>query len=243
MAATNYPAWSTSDFIYKGVMHSLGTPEILSLIENDFVFHSDDTLVCTYPKQGTTLVTEMVWLIKNKADVEAAKKTSLSDRTAFLELERPGAPQREVDKAAKLTRPRLLKSHLPWDVLQRGVSTKGVKVVHVMRNPKDSMISLFHFARNKKNWSLGKDFEFNKFYEMFRDGHCPYGSYFDYTVNWWAQRHRDNILFLKYEDILADKLGNVRRIAQFLDVQLSSEEEARVVEHTSFSAMQENPMV
>ena len=46
---------------------------------------NDDVFVCSYPRSGTTLTQEMVWLMLNNFDFEGAKEKILDER--FPELE------------------------------------------------------------------------------------------------------------------------------------------------------------
>lgn len=45
----------------------------------------DDIFVCTFPRSGTTLTQEMVWLIMNDFDFEGAKSEKLDNRSPELE--------------------------------------------------------------------------------------------------------------------------------------------------------------
>lgn len=48
----------------------------------------------------------------------------------------------------------------------------------------------------------------------------PWWGNLHHVRSWWAYRHLDNILFVHYNDLLADLEGEVRRIAAFLDIEL-----------------------
>ena len=51
---------------------------------------------------------------------------------------------KELDKVPS---PRVLNTHLPYRWLPRKHIENGGKIVHVIRNPKDVNVSLFHFLR------------------------------------------------------------------------------------------------
>lgn len=51
----------------------------------DFKVHCDDVFVCSFPRSGTTLLQEMVWLILHDLNYEKAKATVLDER--FPEIE------------------------------------------------------------------------------------------------------------------------------------------------------------
>ena len=51
---------------------------------------------------------------------------------------------KELDKVPS---PRILNTHLPYRWLPRNHIENGGKIVHVIRNPKDVCVSLYHFMR------------------------------------------------------------------------------------------------
>lgn len=63
------------------------------------------------------------------------------------------------------------------------------------------------------------------------------GDWFEHALSWWEQRDAPNLLFLKYEDLKRDFHGQLRRIAAYLQVQLSAEAEERIVAATTFAHM------
>lgn len=60
---------------------------------------------------------------------------------------------------------RIIKTHLALSLLPPNLLTSGCKVVYVARNPKDCIVSNFHFNRNFREGSFTGSFA--KFYERF----------------------------------------------------------------------------
>lgn len=52
----------------------------------NFEARSDDVWIVTFPRSGTTLTQEMVWLIENNLDYEAAQNEFLTKRSPHFEL-------------------------------------------------------------------------------------------------------------------------------------------------------------
>ena len=52
-------------------------------------------------------------------------------------------------------------------------------------------------------------------------GNVLYGNCIDHFLSWWPHKDKDNILFLKYEDMKRDSHGAVSQIASFIDADLS----------------------
>jgi hypothetical protein len=73
--------------------------------------------------------------------------------------------------------------------------------------------------------------------ELFLSPETPGGSWAQHAAGGWAHRHRDNVLFLTYEEMKADLPGAVRKMAALMRVDLTDRQFARVVEQSSFAHM------
>ena len=137
----------------------------------------------------------MVWQIVNKVDTEKAFKLPLWVRSPFLEMdglategseeefkkyfEENGVEGYEamietVKYAALAPSPRVIKSHLPIEMLPPNM-LDTCKVIFVCRNPKDACVSDYHHYNNFPEYQFKGDFK--DFAQLFIDGHLEYGSY------------------------------------------------------------------
>ncbi|XP_074651313.1 sulfotransferase 1B1-like [Tubulanus polymorphus] len=210
-------------------------------------FREDDVIVATYPKAGTTLTQEITWLVMNNGDVEAAKLEYVSARLPFLEyapLTRSmiyGKIHTPLELFLKQNSPRMCKVHLPWNIgPSRAVDEFNSRLIYVMRNPKDTAVSNYHFAQGfTKNPFTGS---FSDFLKVYLAPEMAYGTIFDHYLGYWNERYRENILILYYEDLVHDHRAQVVKIAEFLQKDLSDEVVDRIVAATKFKVMKENPM-
>ena len=68
----------------------------------------------------------------------------------------------------------------------------------------------------------------------------PYWSNMRHVRTWWDYRHLPNILFVHFNDLLADLPGGVSRIARFLEIELDDESLQSTVDAVTFRSMKRN---
>lgn len=73
-------------------------------------------------------------------------------------------------------------------------------------------------------------------YPWEHDGY-PYWSHFTHLASWWPWRHLPNILFVHYDDLLADTDGQMRRLAEWLGIPVDEKIWPAQVRAVSFQEM------
>ena len=155
---------------------------------------------------------------------------------------------------------RFIKSHVPRDGLP---FYPQIKYIVVGRDARDVFMSMWNhhssstedfFARlNGGPWRVGpplppapqdihefwRDWISKGWFEWETEGY-PYWGNLHHTKTWWPYRTLDNVLFVHFNDLLADLGGEIRRIAQFLDIARSEEELAEITHAVTFSTMKQN---
>lgn len=239
------------EFVYKGCHFVNWTSEDhIARVEKEFRFFDDDLLLATFPKSGTTLMQEIIWLLFNKADFEAAKKTKIYVRFPFLEENYsnsfPGVEGEiyPLDYLPHAPRPRLIKTHLPWRIIDPRIEENpAMKVVVVFRNPKDTAVSYYHFYKGTIDYGpyLGS---WSDFWEMWMDGWIAAGDWLTVTKEWWeaSQRFPQQIRIFRFEQLLKDPCGSVREIAAFVGQPCDEDTSARIADHVHFKKMAANAM-
>lgn len=76
------------------------------------------------------------------------------------------------------------------------------------------------------------------FCDAFANDHFIYAPFHGNMLSYWQLRHFDNVLFLKYEDLLENRFDGIKRISAFLGRPYNDEQIQQLVEHVSFENMQ-----
>jgi hypothetical protein len=188
---------------------------------------SNDVLIATYPKCGTTWLQQIVHGLRTRGSMEFDEITAA---VPWLEL----ALDLEMDLGApQAAAPRAFKTHLAWHEIP-----KGGRYVYVIRDPKDVAVSLYHF---QEGWRFDPGAMSTDDYarELFMSKERG-RRYWHHVASWWQQRARPDILMLCYEDMKADLPSAVRRIAGFIGLKLDEELLEIVVRQSSIEFMNQH---
>ncbi|XP_059892757.1 sulfotransferase 1C1-like [Gadus macrocephalus] len=203
--------------------------------------HPSDLLIATYPKAGTTWTQEIVDLLLNDGDQEVCHRAPIVIRMPFLEIFSPPPVPSGLDLLKEMPPPRVIKTHLPFQLVPQGFWKNKCKTIYVARNAKDNLVSYFHFDR--MNLTQPEPGPWDSYIPKFMEGKLAWGSWYDHVKGYWKEREKNNILYLFYEDMKENPRREVERIMRYLGKSLPDDVISRIVELTSFKAMKENPMV
>ena len=96
---------------------------------------------------------------------------------------------------------RLIKTHLPQNLLPESVKQNKSKIIYIYRNPKDVIVSYYYFVRMMK-YSNYKG-TLDKFARSFMSDAVPYSPYFQHITGYHKLKEQtpENILIVAYEDL------------------------------------------
>ncbi|XP_073700863.1 amine sulfotransferase-like [Garra rufa] len=236
MAQQEYKMLSDNMFTYKGTVLTLEdnydlSPEYIDSIV-DFETKDDDVFVVTFPKSGTVWTQRIMTLIYAGDFPDKANQITI-EQMPWIEYRMTG-----TDFNTRPS-PRLFCSHLLQPLMPKMLQRKG-KVIYVMRNPKDVMVSYFHFSNNMKHLDSSENFD--EMLEKFFTGHMFSGCWFDHVKGWITNKDKYNILVLTYEEMIKDLRSAIVKICEFVGKSLSDAEIDKVVEAATFKHMKKDPL-
>ncbi|XP_052795354.1 sulfotransferase 1C2A-like [Mya arenaria] len=202
----------------------------------------DDIWLCGYPRSGNTLTQEMTYLIQT-LDFGRANSVYLEDRVPWIDAKDDRLQKvKGVDAIEEQIRPRFVKCHLPYDFLPSQLKDGKGRIIYVSRNAKDVFQSYYRIMLWDDQLDTSKE-TLNTFFENFVKGKDLYGLWTDHIIGYWKKRDDENVLFLKFEDIVKDMPTVIRTIATFLGRTLVEDDVTKICKHCHVNNMRDNPMV
>ncbi|KAK9881257.1 hypothetical protein WA026_015380 [Henosepilachna vigintioctopunctata] len=229
----------------------------------NFQVRPSDVWITGLPRTGTTVTQELVWLLCHNLNYKAAEE-DLDERVRYFELDlvfNDKTTEKRIKdfpddpEHARLTecmrntlkylqedkKRRVMKTHLPFELLPDDILVRGCKVIYVCRHPKDVAVSYHLYERG--SWHLNFTGDFQKYWDFFKNGNCTFGPYFEHVKQGYDKKHLNNVLFVYYEDLRKDLKGYIKKISDFLERPVTEKELDKLEQHLRFENFKENPAV
>ncbi|CAL1353702.1 unnamed protein product [Linum trigynum] len=249
--------WNSHEiFQLEGFWFYANTMQSMAAFRSEFQPRRDDILLTSFPKTGTTWLIALCHNILSLDDDEKEEDDVLTKMNPH-ELVPPLDINFLSDQVQDLllnpgrSGGRLLQTHLPYNCLPESVRNSGCKIVHVARNPKDTLVSMWHFYNkilklNAPTTTPDGPFLVERAVESFCSGVLPWGPFYEHVVGYWEESNMrpEEVLFLKYEELCRDPEEQVRKLASFMGRPFSSMEDGdaevgKVLRRSSFNRLKE----
>jgi aryl sulfotransferase len=215
-----------------------------STLWDGFAFRDDDVIVATYGKAGTTWTQQIVGQLIFQGDPDVA----ISQISPWWDMRIIPPEVRDMVRAQ--THRRVLKTHLPADAL---VMSPKAKYIYVARDGRDVIWSMHnhHSGFKPETYDMFNlhpglvgdplppaDPDVRRYFLTWleNDG-APFWPFWQNTASWWALRHQPNVRLVHFNHLKADLAGEMRKIADFLEIEIPASKWPAVVEHCTFGYM------
>ncbi|KAI7754662.1 hypothetical protein M8C21_026193 [Ambrosia artemisiifolia] len=242
--------------MYRGFWHFHGfwchskadfSVEAIMALQDDFQALPTDVFLASHPKSGTTWLKALAFAILNR---NKFKTGIVSCPTHPLLYISPHDCVPFIESESFLNNPSyangLMHTHIPYTSLPTSIISSDYRIIYLCRNPKDVLISYWHFL-NKLKDDGSTPTKLDDAFELFSRGMSPYGSFWDQVIGYYmkASLERPNkVLFLKYEDLKKDPEKEVRKLDKFIGNPFTKEEEfdgsvQKIIELCGFENLRE----
>lgn len=186
----------------------------------------NDVMVASYPRSGNLWLRFMlVALLRGDVSYEQVRNSAPyvgSHRRAPPFLPNGG---------------RLIKTHEPYLRRYR-------RAIHVVRDPRDVMVSYFKFLLGNGKLAIPPKMYENEALDRFVDAFIggrldAHGTWNSHLASWVgaAASERADIISVQFDELRADPVGNLERIANWLDAEVSLADIRRAVEQCTIDRM------
>lgn len=219
-----------------------------STVWNDIKFRDDDIVIATYAKSGTTWVQQII----SQLIFDGKENLPTAEMSPWVDLRIPPKEVKLPEIEAQTHR-RFLKTHLPVDAL---VFSEKAKYLYIGRDARDLMWSMHnHHATANAMWydalnntpgRVGPEIapppaSPAEYFENWLDNDgAPFWPFWENIRSWWAIRDLPNVKLIHFADLKRDMSGQIRAIAEFLDIEISADSMGDILRHCSFDYMKEN---
>jgi len=180
-----------------------------------------DVVITPFGKSGTTWTQQIVHTLRTRGDMDF---DDISRVVPWIETSISLGLDLDAEQRAE---PRAFKCHLTADLVP-----KGGRYINVVRDFGDVAVSLYKF---NEGWFLEPGcVPIDEFVEaqLLRDD-----SYFKHLLSWWPRRNELDVLFLAYELMQRNSSETIKRIAEFINIDLDAKLLALTLEHSSLPFM------
>lgn len=239
------------------IRHSYEHHHLAASRWHDFEVRPGDVIISTSYKAGTTF---MQTIVANIVFHKTGLPATVNDLSPWLDMRIFPEEDMKVGLAAQ-EHQRFIKTHLPLDGL---TFHDDVKYIVVGRDPRDVFMSLLnHYGNHTDDFfqvmnelsgnpgeplpkmkedihEVWSDWINRGWFDWEADG-WPYWSHLHHCKTWWEFKDLPNIEFFHYADMIGDLETQMRRVANYIGVDVPEDSWPRLVDACSFATVKKNP--
>jgi len=222
--------------------------DCVKFVNEEWSWKKGDILLVSYPKTGTNWAAKFIQLLVNDTDEEADLVQKMP--SPFFGLE-TAIPEKFMLLDMLPLRRRVFFTHLSAEVLNKQkLKDAGVKVVYILRNPKDQMVSQYKFYEKlpmfqrkpfrqmvKNGWDVFFKHALNGDFPLDgkRDG--AKSTYVDHILSWMPEKDDDQTHVVYYENLQRNFCEELTAVANFLGAQIDKDRASEIQQRCSLGSM------
>ncbi|MDA9008536.1 sulfotransferase domain-containing protein [Alphaproteobacteria bacterium] len=184
---------------------------------------SDDVIISTFAKSGTTWMQQIIHCLRTGGDMSFEE---ISLVIPWIET----ALDLGIDLEAEQPYPRAFKAHLPADVVP-----KGAKYIVLFRDPAAVVRSYYSFM---EDWNfVAGTVTIDEFADLIIFDVEETFSLWHFFKTWWPLRNDPDVLMMCYEDMIGNEETVIRRATDHAGIELTEELLAITLEKSSHAFM------
>ena len=226
--------------------------ETLLSLQQSWSTDEHDIFICTHQKVGTHLTKKFVSEILRHGieypDFNPISSGDIGHHTipwpeVMASQYGVQALHDFIDRTKGL--PRVWYLHCPIEEMPFAHIHPKSKIIHVFRDPKGAAVSQYFFYKSHPLLQVSDDLTMDQFIDYFLAGNLYFGDYHEHTLNWtqgnFNRFNKDQLLVLRYEDLVESKIDAAQTLTQFLiDKPLDLSTLESIVQRTEFNAMKQS---
>lgn len=211
-----------------------------------FKVRQSDVWVTGYPRSGTSVTADICWLFTHGIDFETAKNSAFNERSKLFELNTLFGDESKLIKDEKTKsvfknlfqsldeepEGRVIKTHLPFELLPLDLLSCGAKIIYIIRNIKDVAVSFYNLQKTPTRENFKGTFE--EFWINLENDHLTFNPYWKHVKQGLDQYTNKNVLIIFYEEEIGDIKKGIKRIAEFLEIQITDRQLNDLADFFSF---------
>jgi hypothetical protein len=184
----------------------------------------DDTFLVSYPRSGNTWTRFLI-----------ANLLHPNDAVSFANIERliPDCEAHSNLFLRRLPSPRVIKSHEYFDHRYR-------RVIYIVRDPRDVALSYYNFQRKYRQ--IPDEYPLTQYVSNFVSGRinsADWGTWAENVGTWLVREGDAGFLLLRYEDMMADPVQALAKVARFFTLEPAADLLAAAVERSAAPRLRE----
>ncbi|KAD3067799.1 hypothetical protein E3N88_35679 [Mikania micrantha] len=213
----NYNGFWIDEMLLKAIL----------LLDTYFKSEPTDIVLASFMKSGTTWLKTLMFSTLNR-DRYSFSNHFLHNNHPLSTIPFLGMKSYPMTDSTTFSAPRLFITHFARTLLPACMSS--CKFVYVCRDPKDVLVSKWHFMCKLRSKDL-TPLSFDEAFELFCLGVSEFGPFWEHVLSYWraSLESPDKILFLRYEELKKQPEVVVRKLADFMGKPITMEEEKKGV--------------